>query len=423
MKYRSILNNNELVSFSDALFQGLAKDGSLFVPNKIPSYSLKKNYVTYHDLAKDIIYPFVKENINHNELDKICEESFNFKVPLKKIDDNIYILELFHGPTLAFKDFAARFLARSFSILNQNKLTILVATSGDTGGAVANGFSGVEGINVVILYPSKRVTEIQELQLTRVQKNVKSIEVNGTFDDCQKLVKMAFSDKKLRNNINLTSANSINIGRLIPQITYYVWAKKKLENLGEPTFCVPSGNLGNLTGGILAKLSGVKIKGFLATTNSNDSLVRYLKNGNFKIESTIKTISNAMDVGDPSNLERIKFLYNFNLNNIKKDLKSTSVNDAKTIKMIKKIKKDYNYTVCPHTAVGLANIENKKWKNSPVIYLATAHPLKFKNIIEPIIEEKIKLPSSIKSLYKKKKKSISMNPSYENFKNFLLTNF
>ena len=423
MKYRSILNDKNLVSFSEALFQGLANDGSLFVPNEIPNYNVKKKYVSYFNLAQDIIYPFVKENINLNELKKICVESFNFEVPLKKLDDNIYILELFHGPTLAFKDFAARFLARSFSLLNKNKLTVLVATSGDTGGAVANGFSGVKGINVVILYPSKRVTEIQELQLTRVKKNVKTIEVNGTFDDCQKLVKMAFSDKKLRNNVNLTSANSINIGRLIPQITYYVWAKNKLKESSNPIFCVPSGNLGNLTGGILAKLSGIKIKSFLAATNSNDSLVRYLKKGSFKIESTIKTISNAMDVGNPSNLERIKFLYNFNLNNIKNDIKSISINDSTTIKMIKKIKNKYNYTICPHTAVGLANIEKKKIKKKPVIYLATAHPLKFKNIIEPIIEEKIELPDSIKSLYEKQKISIEMDPIYDKFKSFLLNNF
>jgi len=425
LKYRSTSKNKNLIDFKDALFQGLAPDGSLFIPNEIPKYKLKNYYNDFYSIALDIIYPYVKENISQKELKIICKESFNFEVPLKKIEENIYILELFHGPTLAFKDFAARLLARLFSLLNKDKLTILVATSGDTGGAVANGFSGLKGINVVILYPSKRVSEIQELQLTTVKENVKAIEINGSFDDCQKLVKAAFSDIKLRKNIKISSANSINIGRLIPQITYYAWSINQLKSSIKPNFCIPSGNLGNLTGGILAKLGGINIHSFLAATNSNNSLMRFLETGTLTIKPTIKTISNAMDVGNPSNLERINYLYNFDLKKIKNDIKSISINDKLTSKIIKKIKSKYNYILDPHSAVGFASIEKMDFtdKNRPMVIAATAHPAKFKKIIEPIINEEITLPKSIKCLYKKKKRSIKMNSDYNTFKEFLLLNY
>ena len=425
MKYYSTNLKSDKVTFEDTLFQGLAPDGGLYMPESIPIFSadfFNSNW-DYPELATELISPFVECEIDKKSLLNICDSAFDFPIPLINLDQNLHILELFHGPTFAFKDFAARFMARTMQYFMKNKnveRTILVATSGDTGSAVANGFYKMDGINVVILYPSGRVSKIQEQQLTTLGENIKAIEVEGSFDDCQKIVKTAFLDSEIRNQKKISSANSINISRLLPQSIYYTWAWICAGRPKDIIISVPSGNFGNLTGGLIAKKMGLPITKFLASVNSNDVFPKYLQTGEYKPKPSKQTLSNAMDVGNPSNFERIQNLYQSNKEKINKDILSLSIDNHLTIKEIKETKNKFNYLADPHTAVGLKGLKNFLSKSQTGIVLSTAHPGKFADVIEPIIGEKIKLPNQLEASLKKEKQRILIPNNYEQFKSLLL---
>ena len=425
MKYFSTNLNTEFVNFEEALFKGLAPDGGLFMPENIKflGTDIFKEKMTYPELATEMIFPFVEGEIDKSVLNKICKSAFNFPAPIVSIYPNLSILELFHGPTFAFKDFAARFMARVMQYFMQNKnqeRTILVATSGDTGSAVANGFYKVDGINVVILYPSGRVSKIQEKQITSLGENITAIEVKGSFDDCQKMVKMAFLDEKIHKKLNLSSANSINIARLLPQSVYYAWAWSYLDCPKNLIVSVPSGNFGNLTGGLFAKKMGLPISKFLASVNANATFSNYLKNGNYQPMVSVSTLSNAMDVGNPSNFARIMSLYKSDISEIRKDIDSISISDDLTTKSILEINQKFNYVADPHTAVGLSGIKNNLKKNQFGIVLSTAHPGKFSDIIEPIINKKVKCLIQVEEAQKKPKNNLIIQNNYYDFKSVLL---
>ena len=430
MKYYSTNLNSDKVSFETALFKGLAPDGGLYMPEIIPNFNMEffNSEWKYSQLATELIFPFVEGEINQSSLEKICESAFNFKIPLVKLNDQIQILELFHGPTFAFKDFAARFMARTMQYFMQNQKvekTVLVATSGDTGSAVANGFYKVDGINVVISYPLGRVSKIQEQQLTTLGENVTAIEVEGSFDDCQKMVKTAFLDFEIQDKKQLSSANSINISRLLPQSIYYSWAWICAGRPKDLLVSVPSGNFGNLTGGIIAKHMGLPVEKFIAATNANDVFPKYLETGEFNAMPSKQTISNAMDVGMPSNFDRILKIYNENVNKLRRDLTSWSFQDNETKYAIKYTKDKLNYLADPHTAVGLSGIEKYRQevnKNLTGIALATAHPGKFPQVVEPVINEKIVIPKQLQKSMEKEKNSIIIPAHYSYLKEFLIHN-
>ena len=367
-------------------------------------------------------------DIPKSELENIINSSITFEAPLVPLNRKINILELFHGPTLAFKDFGARFMANTLAYLNKNsnkEITILVATSGDTGSAVANGFYDVDGINVTLLYPSNKVSKIQEQQLTTLDKNITALEVLGTFDDCQRLVKQAFLDKDITSIKKVSSANSINLARLLPQSFYYfnAYAQLKDKNL-QTIISVPSGNFGNLTAGLIAKKMGLPITKFIAATNSNDVFPKYLETSNYHPQPSIKTISNAMDVGDPSNFKRILDLYNHNHQLIKNDIYSKSFTDEETITAMKEVYSNYNYIIDPHGAVGYLALnsynEELKLDSFNGIILETAHPGKFADIVEKSLNRKIEIPARLKNCLTKEKHSIKISNSYKDFKEFLL---
>ena len=425
MKYISTNFKSKSVSFQKAILKGLAPDGGLYMPENIPLFTKDffKEKRNYHELAFEMIKPYIGEEIDNLTLKKMCKSAFNFPVTVVNINSNINILELFHGPTLAFKDFAARFMARSIQYFIQNKKdqrVVLVATSGDTGSAVANGFYKVDGIKVYILYPSGRVSKIQEKQLTTLGENIRAIEVEGSFDDCQKIVKTAFMDKSLKNNIKLSSANSINIARLLPQSIYYAWIWKKLGCINDIIVSVPSGNFGNITGGLIAKKMGLPITNFIASVNANNIFPIYLKHNKYFPKSSISTISNAMDVGNPSNFSRIKFLYNSNINKIRKDIKSNSVNDIETKNCIFNLYEKFGYLADPHTAVGVFSLEKIIKPNQTGVVLSTAHPAKFADIIETVLDTKVDLPKRLKELLEIKKDSVKIKNNYNNLKSILL---
>ncbi len=430
MKFYSTNNKTKKVSFKEALMQGLPLDNGLYMPESIPNQSkLVKGISTLNikDISYVIAKSFLDEDFKNSDIEEIIDYSITFDSPLVNIYGNLHILELFHGPTLAFKDFGARFMARTMEkvVSNNNKeLNILVATSGDTGSAVANGFYNVEGINVIILYPSKKVSKIQEKQLTTLGKNIHAIELDGSFDQCQSLVKKAFLDLQLTKKIKLSSANSINIGRLIPQSFYYFNAYSKLKDKNDVIISVPSGNFGNITAGLLSKMMGLPIKKFIASTNANKAVPDFIKNGFYKPCQTIQTISNAMDVGNPSNIKRIINLYN-KIDLLKEDMLSWSFSDNDTINTIKMILKKYKYLLEPHGAVGLLGLENytKNLSKHSGIFLGTAHPSKFLDVIEPEINQKVEIPERLKNILDKEKQSIKMKNNYTEFSNYLLENF
>ncbi|MBC8197961.1 MAG: threonine synthase [Candidatus Marinimicrobia bacterium] len=428
MKYFSTNLISENASFKDALFNGLAPDGGLYMPVEIPELNnnLFNSNMSYPELATEIIHPFVENEISKNTLINICESAFNFPIPLIQLDDHLQILELFHGPTFAFKDFAARFMARTMQFfMEKEKMerTVLVATSGDTGSAVANGFYNVDGIKVIILYPSGRVSKIQEHQLTTLCGNITALEIQGNFDDCQKLVKTAFLDNEIQYQRPLSSANSINIARLIPQSVYYTWAWMKANRPKNIMISVPSGNFGNLTGGLIAKRMGLPIAKFIASVNSNDIFPKYLQSGEYLPQEGKQTLSNAMDVGDPSNFERIKSLFNSEIKSISKNISSVSINDEITSETIISIFNKYNYLADPHTAVGIKGLEKICSKNEKGIVLSTAHPGKFADAIEPIIKIKVDIPAKLKKAMEKEKNSIIIPNDFEVFKSFLINNY
>ena len=417
------------VSFKDAVIKGLAPDKGLYFPESIKPLSKgffsHIEYFTNEEIAYEVIKQFVGDEIPEKELKKIISKTLTFDFPIVDIEKNVSTLELFHGPTMAFKDVGARFMARCFGYFNKedksSKITVLVATSGDTGGAVASGFLGVKGVDVVILYPSGKVSDVQEKQLTTLGKNIKALEVNGTFDDCQAMVKKAFLDKDLISKKNLTSANSINVARWLPQMFYFFIAYKQLKNKRRKVvFSVPSGNFGNICAGVMAQQLGLPVKQFIASTNSNDIVPNYLETGIYTPKPSIQTISNAMDVGDPSNFIRIQEIYKNDDELLKKNVSSYSFTDEETKKAIKKIKKKSGYIADPHGAVGYLGLKKYLTKHKAQgIFLETAHPVKFLDVVEPVLNETIAFPPQILNVINKKKKSVKIS-KYEELKNFLL---
>ncbi|MBN1639201.1 MAG: threonine synthase [Ignavibacteriales bacterium] len=432
MKFYSTNNKNNLTDFRTAVMQGLADDGGLYNPIFIPSID-KNLFVNINDFSfQEISYliasKFIEEEISPDKLFEIILDAINFPAPLIQLDDRNYVLELFHGPTLAFKDFGARFMARvmeHFAKDLDKELNILVATSGDTGSAVADGFYEKEGIKVFILYPSGMVSELQEKQLTTYGKNITALEISGTFDDCQSLVKQALFDKDIRSKLNLSSANSINISRLIPQIFYYFEAYKQLEKKSENIFVsVPSGNLGNLTAGLIAKKMGLPITKFIGGTNSNDVFTKFIETGKLEIKKTIKTYANAMDVSNPSNLTRIVDIYSNDINSIREDIFSESFSDDDIVMGIKDVYKKNNYIIDPHGSVGYLALQKYISEIDQDVYqgvvVETAHHAKFSDIVKKANIDIQHIPTRLIEVSKKSKQSIPMSKEFEEFKNYML---
>jgi len=419
------------MSLKNALFKGLSPDKGLYMPEYIPSFDIK--FITslaeqsFQEICFHIASLFLSDDIDKHNLRKIIETSINFDAPLKKLNENTHILELWHGPTLAFKDFGARFMAQlmgHFLEDTSKPLHILVATSGDTGSAIANSFLGVEGIKVSVLFPKNRVSNIQEQQFTTLGENITAFEVDGSFDDCQQLVKTAFLDKKLNKTLRLTSANSINIGRLIPQTFYYVYAFSQLKNTEDVVISVPSGNFGNLTAGIIAMKMGLPVKKFIASTNINKIFPTYLKSGVFSPASSVQTISNAMDVGNPSNFERILDLFYYSFDKVKDSIIGFYFTDNETRSAMKQMYSKFDYIVDPHGAVGYIGLI-KYLKNHPEkqgICLGTAHPAKFLNVVEPALKVDVRVPNRLQSFMMKEKKSIKISNIYGDFANQIFEN-
>lgn len=424
MKYYSLNNKSVVVDFKEATINGQAPDKGLYFPERIPQ--LSKEWIadienkSNEQIAFDVIKPYIGNCIPDEELFKIVSESVNFPIPLKQITSNISSLELFHGPTLAFKDVGARFMSRClgyFSKEKEQELLILVATSGDTGAAVANGFYNVPGVKVLILFPSGKVSSVQEKQLTTLGNNIHALEVEGSFDDCQALVKQAFFDKELNKKVFLTSANSINVSRWLPQQFYYFFAYKQWqEKNNPPVVAVPSGNFGNICGGILAQQSSLPIQHFIAACNANDTVPEFLQTHQYTPKSTVATISNAMDVSDPSNFVRVLELFQQNINAIKSNMSSCSISDEATKATIKRVYQEHNYLLDPHGAVGYLALENylKEHPQQKGIFLETAHPIKFYNVIEPVLNTTLEMPESIQSVIHKKSVSKKIKPQYNN---------
>ena len=432
MKLYSTKNPTKFVSLKEAVFKGLPEDNGLYMPENIPQLSpdFIKNLMnhSFQSIAFEVAKTMIGDAIPEKDLKNIVESSIDFPAPVVRLDDTTHILELFHGPSLAFKDFGARFMSQLMSYFNRNdnqELVILVATSGDTGGAVAAGFYEAMGIKVVILYPSGKVSMLQEKQLTTLGKNIAALEVEGTFDDCQALVKQAFLDDTLTSKIRLSSANSINIARLIPQSFYYFEAYKQLDTMGKPVvFSVPSGNFGNLTAGLFAKKMGLPIHKFIAATNANDVVPQYLKTGEYKPTPSVRTLSNAMDVGNPSNFARMLDIYGSTWNNMTKEIKGYTFNDEATKEGVKEVFKKYNYIIDPHGAVGyLALKEYQKENNVVGVVLETAHPTKFLEDMENILEQKIAIPERLASLVDKEKVATKIGTDFKPFKDWLIQNY
>ena len=430
MKYISTKNISAPVSLKDAVLSGMPEDGGLYLPERIPTLTPQQikalSTLSFEEIAQIMASEFLSTDIPSGEIRDIVANSMNLDVKLTQLSQGMSILETFHGPTMAFKDFGARFMARLMSYLiegDERELTILVATSGDTGSAVASGFLGIPGIRVVILYPSGKVSPSQEKQLTTQGQNIQALEVSGNFDDCQRLAKRAFADRELRQRHLLSSANSINIARLIPQSFYYAFTSGQLSrNSGEFVISVPSGNFGNLTAGLMAKRMGVPIKHFIASTNSNDVFPEYLKSGTFKPRPSDQTISNAMDVGDPSNLSRIRYLFDDDINRIRAEISSWSFDDIKTREMIRQIFNKYDYIIDPHTAVGILGLEKYQEVHQstlPGVVISTAHPAKFPESVEPVIGKKIPVPPQLAQYLKRKKQAVQMSTEYEDFRQYL----
>ena len=430
MKYYSLNRSCPESNFENAVRKGLAPDRGLYYPktiNKLSnSFFNEIESLSNLEIAYQGIEQFVGLEIPKHELKSIIEETINFDFPLERIENSISTLELFHGPTMAFKDVGARFMARCLRYFNKkqkNEITVLVATSGDTGGAVANGFYGVEGIKVVILYPKGKVSQVQEKQLTTLGKNITAFEVNGTFDDCQDMVKRAFLDNEISSTKELTSANSINIARWLPQMFYFMFAYKKLKQINKQiVFSVPSGNFGNICAGMIAQQLGFPFKKFIASNNANDVVIRYLNSNSYNPKPTIQTISNAMDVGNPSNFTRIMEIYENDYKKIKSNLCGYSFLDNQTKNAITDVYKNTGYVMDPHAAIGYLGCKEYLKTDSSVhtVFLETAHYTKFLDTVEPLIKKKIELPMQIKSVVKKNKVAFPIE-NYNDFKENLMT--
>ncbi len=430
MKYISTHQKSGTASLKEAVLSGMASDGGLFLPAEMPrlnpTFIRGLNSHTFQEISQAMALAFLGDDIPADQLRQLVNQTMNFPLELVHLDDQTSVLETFHGPTMAFKDFGARFMAQLMAYLirgEARELTILVATSGDTGSAVASGFLGVPGIRVIILYPSGKVSPSQEKQLTTQGQNIQALEVAGTFDDCQLLVKTAFADGALREQHQLSSANSINIARLIPQAFYYAYAVGQLMGRSEGvTFSVPSGNFGNLTAGLFAQRMGIPIKHFVAATNANDVFPKYLSEGQYVPRPSDQTLSNAMDVGNPSNLARIRTLFDDDLERIKESISSWSFSDAETREMMGSIYRQHNYVIDPHTAVGFLGLQEFRRKaQSPGlgVVISTAHPAKFPESVEPVIGQSVSIPPQLANYLKREKQAIAMSNHYDEFRQYL----
>lgn len=433
MKLYSTNNKDLRVSFKEAVFNSMPQDKGLYMPVEIPqldaAFIENIEQYTLPEIAYQVASVLLKDEIPAADLKDLIADAINFEAPAVKLDDKTFVLELFHGPSLAFKDFGARFMSRVMAYFlkdGEQLLDVLVATSGDTGGAVALGFLGVPNTRVTILYPEGKVSPIQELQLTTNGENIRAIEVKGTFDDCQALVKQAFADAELNAKFRLTSANSINISRLIPQTFYYfnTYAQLKKQGLSDIVFSVPSGNFGNIGAGLLAYKLGLPVKQFIAATNVNDTVPRFLETGNYETKPSTQTYSNAMDVGAPSNWVRIMDLFNQDVEALKKVVTAYRFTDEETLAGIKAIDNQFNYVACPHTAIAYLAVEKYRNENpadeSAAVFLSTAHACKFPDIFPEEIAAKIEIPEQVKTLENKAKHADQLGVDFEGFKAYLL---
>ena len=432
MKYYSTNKKVEGVSLEDAVVKGLAEDKGLFMPNSIKA--LPQTFfdtietLSFQEIAYTVADAFFGEDVEAEALKKIVYETLNFDTPIVPVTDNIYSLELYHGPTLAFKDVGGRFMSRLLGYFIQKqaktKVNVLVATSGDTGSAVANGFLGVEGIHVYVLYPKGLVSPIQECQFTTLGQNITALEVDGTFDDCQALVKSAFMDAELNAHMKLTSANSINVARFLPQSFYYFYAYAQLKKLNknkEVVMCVPSGNFGNITAGLFAKRMGLPIKRFIAANNRNDIFLQYLQTGQYNPRPSISTIANAMDVGDPSNFARVLDLYSNSHEAIKAEISGVSYNDEEIADTLKTCFEETGYLLDPHGACGYQALKDGLQENETGVFLETAHPAKFLETVERIIGQKVDIPQKLQEFMKGEKQSLELSKDFDGFKKYLLS--
>lgn len=444
MKFYSTRDNKTLYSLREAAFMGLAPDGGLFMPEHVPQIEMKQIFSlcgsSFADMAVYIMEKFFGDSLDRPQIEEAMQKALHFEIPLRKVGiaDNgmpLYTLELFHGPTCAFKDVGAGCMGQILRALQHDKkerLTILTATSGDTGSAVARGFYQIDGTDVVVLFPKGKVSPLQECQMTTLGKNVHAVKVNGTFDDCQRLVKEIFNNKELRNRINVTSANSINLLRWLPQSLYYFygywqWAKaehpeyKGEGNAPQVIFVVPSGNYGNISAGMLARKMGLPVKGFVAASNANDIIPQYLKSGIYSPRPSVQTIANAMDVGNPSNYERILNLYGNSYDAICADTDGFSCNDDQIRAGVLELYRKYGYISCPHSAAGYNAVKDYAERSSEreMIWLSTAHPAKFTEVIEPVIGCKVEIPQRLARLLTLKESYTEMEPDSKNLEKFL----
>lgn len=431
MRYYSTNNRSKYVSLHDAVVNGLAEDRGLYMPekiNRLPEEFFKNiDKMSFQEISFEVAKALFSDDVDEKSLKDIVYDTLSFDCPVKKVCDDIWTLELFHGPTLAFKDVGARFMARLLEYFIRQEahqtVNVLVATSGDTGSAVANGFLGVDGIHVYVLYPKGKVSKIQECQFTTLGRNITAIEIDGVFDDCQSLVKSAFMDGDLNKHMKLTSANSINVARFLPQAFYYfnAYARMKANGLAENlVMCVPSGNFGNITAGLFAREMGLPIRRFIAANNANNIFYNYLKTGVYEPKPSVQTIANAMDVGDPSNFARIYDLYNGSHDKISSIISGATYTDDEIKASVKQCFKDNGYILDPHGACGYQALKDNLKKGETGVFCETAHPAKFKDTIENIIDTEIEIPQRLSDFMKGKKQTVELSNKFDDFKTFLL---
>ncbi len=434
MKLYSTKNPALIVDLKQAIFQSLPADNGLYMPVELPvlpaDFYNEIHKKTFEEIAFEVAGALIGSTVEPNALQQIIEEAVSFPAPILEIEANTFVLELFHGPSMAFKDFGARFMSRLMRYYlekEEKEINILVATSGDTGGAVALGFYDVPGIRVTILFPKGKVSPLQEKQLTTLGKNITALEIDGTFDDCQRLVKTAFLDKEILQKQNLSSANSINIARLIPQTFYYFNAYGQIRQKGisaPVVFSVPSGNFGNLTAGIFAARMGLPVHHFVAATNVNDEVPQYLKTGVFEPRPSIHTLSNAMDVGNPSNFERMLTLFEHDVRQMNQQISGYRFTDEQTKAVISDVANRTDYVVCPHTAIAYAGLKQyvkTTMEKVAGIFLSSAHPCKFPNVYSKDLWEKVDLPPQATALEGREKQKVAMGRDYADFKAWLMS--
>ena len=431
MQYYSTNGKAPLATLEEAVVRGLAPDKGLYMPQEIrplpQEFFDNIENMSFQEMSYQVAHNFFGDDVDAESLREIVFDTLAFETPIIRVEDNIYSLELFHGPTLAFKDVGARFMARLLRYFIKRKgkeqVNVLVATSGDTGSAVANGFLGVDGIHVYVLYPKGKVSKIQESQFTTLGKNITAIEVDGVFDDCQALVKCAFMDEELQDHMNLTSANSINVARFLPQAFYYFNAYAQAKKLGKAdnlTICVPSGNFGNITAGLFAQRMGLPIKHFIAANNANDIFYKYLLSGVYSPKASIQTIANAMDVGDPSNFARILDLYKSSHAEICHHISGATYSDDEIASTMKRCYEQTGYVLDPHGACGYQALKENLKEGEFGVFLETAHPAKFKEKVDAILSTNIEIPTRLAEFMKGKKQSLEMKADFAAFKQFLL---